>query len=88
MVAITYIRYLNLLYKELGNRFEDVLGVSPLSWNSEDTDEWVQYLDSRPLIQHLLEYLALLTADVNIDLDILKLFSKLTTIIQNCPSSV
>lgn len=88
MVAITCIKYLNFLYKELRNGFEGVLGASPLNWNSEDTDGWVQYLDSRPLIQHSLEYLALLTADVNIDLDILKLFSKLTTIIQNCPSSV
>ena len=88
MIAKACIRYLNLLYKELGNKFEDVLGASSLNWNSEGIDGLVQYLNSRPLIKHSLKYLALLKGDVNIDLDILKLFPKLTTIIQNCPSSL
>ena len=90
MIAMTCIRYLDLQYRELGNKFQSAVGVSVLGWSSEDIVALVQYLNSRPFTKYALEFLAALKEEVNVDPDILTAFSDLTTNLrlQNCPTQI
>ena len=90
MIAITCIRYLDLHYRELGNRFQSAATANVSSWSPKDVLELVRYLDSRPLIKYSLEFLMALKEDVNVDPDIPKPLLGLTTNLrlQNCPSAL
>ena len=90
MISITCIRYLDVHYRELGNKFQSTAGIagSVSSWSSEDIVGLLQYLDHRPLIKYSLEYLTQLKEDLNDDPDIRKAFSDLDTNLKRCPSSL
>ena len=90
MISITCIRYLDVHYRELRNKFQSTACAtgSILSWGSEDIVELLQYLDCRPFIKYSLEYLTQLKEDPNDDPDIRGAFSDLDTNLKNCPSSL
>ena len=90
MIAITCIRYLDLHYRELGNKFQSAAGASVSSWSSKDTVELVRYLNKRPFIKYSIEFLTALKEGVNVDPNIPKPFFDLTANLrlQNCPSAV
>ena len=86
MIATTCIQYLGLHYRELENRFQNVVGASASSWSSKDIVGLVRYLNGRPFIRYSLEYLTMLKEDESIDPDVRKLLTVLTTNIQSHPS--
>ena len=90
MIARTCIRYLDLHYRELGNRFESAADAIVSSWSSRDVLELVRYLNSRPLIKYSLEFLMALKEDVYVGPEIPKPILDLTTNLrlQNCPSTL
>ena len=90
MIAITCIRYLDLHYRELGNKFQRAMRANVLRWSSKDIVRLVQYLNSRPFIKYSLEFLTALKEDANVDSDIPKPFLDLTADLrlQNCLSKL
>ena len=89
MIAITCSRFLDLHCRELGNKFQSPVGVGVSNWGFEDIIRLAEYLNRRPLIKYSLEYFTPLKKDQeNVDSDILKVFSNLTTSIQRYPSSL
>ena len=90
MITTTCIRYLDLHYRELGNKFQSAVGAGVSSWSSDDIFRLVRYLNSRPLIKYSLEFLTALKEDINVDPDIPKPFLELTTNLrlQNSPSTL
>ena len=90
MITATCIRYLDLHYRELGNKFQSAVGAGVSSWSSDDIVRLVRYLNSRPLIKYSLEFLTALKEDKNVDPDIPKPFLELTTNLrlQNSPSTL